>query len=120
MPMHRWMHRAAGGTSQRLKPAVAMMRSRSKMPGVPGKAPAVPIVVMKTPMRRLSQDGLRSEPVTCDAGLHSLRRADGNPGVAHLKSQGLNSARESIVKKSHNRLFTNDFRCIAAISIAIS
>src|SRR5690242_18850408 len=31
MPMQRWMQRAAGGTSQRLKPAVAMMRSRSRM-----------------------------------------------------------------------------------------
>src|ERR1700755_2786183 len=33
MPMHRWMQSAAGGTSQRLKPALAMMRSRSRMPG---------------------------------------------------------------------------------------
>ena len=29
--MQRWMQSAAGGTSQRLKPAVAMMRSRSRM-----------------------------------------------------------------------------------------
>src|SRR5262249_45883860 len=35
MPMHRWMHSAAGGTSQRLKPAAAMMRSRSRMPTLP-------------------------------------------------------------------------------------
>src|SRR5215468_1916648 len=33
MPMQRWMQSAAGGTSQRLKPAVAMMRSRSRNPG---------------------------------------------------------------------------------------
>jgi hypothetical protein len=28
------MHNAAGGTSQRLKPAVAMTRSRSRRPGI--------------------------------------------------------------------------------------
>src|SRR5215813_6737578 len=32
MPMQRWMHSAAGGTSQRLNPALAMMRSRSRRP----------------------------------------------------------------------------------------
>src|SRR5580692_1050938 len=32
MPMHRWMHSAAGGTNHRLKPAVAMILSRSRMP----------------------------------------------------------------------------------------
>src|SRR6478672_11844348 len=35
MPMHRWMHSAAGGTSQRLKPAVAIVRSRSRKPEAP-------------------------------------------------------------------------------------
>src|ERR1700691_2454741 len=35
MPMQRWMQSAAGGTSQRLKPALAMVRSRSRMPGIP-------------------------------------------------------------------------------------
>ena len=30
--MHRWMQSAAGGTSQRLKPGFAMMRSRSSSP----------------------------------------------------------------------------------------
>src|ERR1044071_4724486 len=29
MPMHRWIASAAGGTSQRLNPGLAMMRSRS-------------------------------------------------------------------------------------------
>lgn len=33
MPMHRWMASAAGGTSQRLKPGPAMMRSLSSKPG---------------------------------------------------------------------------------------
>src|SRR5579862_1924940 len=32
MPMHRWMHSAAGGTNHRLKPAVAIILSRSRMP----------------------------------------------------------------------------------------
>ena len=33
MPMHRWMANAAGGTSQRLKPGLAMMRSLDKNAG---------------------------------------------------------------------------------------
>ncbi len=33
MPIHRWMARAAGGTSQRLKPGPAMVRSRARKPG---------------------------------------------------------------------------------------
>src|SRR5215467_5630304 len=46
--MHRWMQRAAGGTSQRLKPALAMMRSRSRSPaGAPTRLPARSIVVMR-------------------------------------------------------------------------
>src|ERR1044071_4621082 len=31
MPMHRWIASAAGGTSQRLNPGLAMMRSRSRI-----------------------------------------------------------------------------------------
>ena len=34
MPMHRWMASAAGGTSQRLNPAPAIVRSRARKPGV--------------------------------------------------------------------------------------
>src|SRR5262245_13937812 len=48
MPMHRWMQSAAGGTSQRLKPAVAMMRSRSRMlVMLPPPAGGRSIVVMR-------------------------------------------------------------------------
>src|SRR4051794_9581403 len=44
MPMQRWMHSAAGGTSQRLKPAVAMVRSRSRKPApAPESVPALSI-----------------------------------------------------------------------------
>src|SRR5690242_7881517 len=38
MPMQRWMQSAAGGTSQRLKPGLAIMRSRSRMPASPRPA----------------------------------------------------------------------------------
>src|SRR5450432_3906314 len=38
MPMHKWMASAAGGTSQRLKPAPAMVRSLASRPGSPGGA----------------------------------------------------------------------------------
>jgi hypothetical protein len=32
MPMHRWIASAAGGTSQRLKPGCAIVRSRESHP----------------------------------------------------------------------------------------
>jgi hypothetical protein len=38
MPMQRWIASAAGGTSQRLKPAFATIRSRSSKPGAPSEA----------------------------------------------------------------------------------
>src|ERR1700712_2944545 len=34
MPMHRWIASAAGGTSQRLKPGPAIVRSFDRNPGV--------------------------------------------------------------------------------------
>src|SRR3954447_6937977 len=47
MPMHRWMQSAAGGTSQRLKPAVAIVRSLSRKPApAPETLPALLIVVI--------------------------------------------------------------------------
>src|SRR5882672_1536959 len=47
MPMHRWMQSAAGGTSQRLKPAVAIVRSLSRNPApAPDTVPALLIVVI--------------------------------------------------------------------------
>src|SRR6267154_2387555 len=47
MPMHRWMQSAAGGTSQRLKPAVAIVRSLSRIPPPPPDIiPASLIVVV--------------------------------------------------------------------------
>ena len=39
MPMHRWMASAASGTSQRLKPGPAMVRSFSSQPAMPFDAP---------------------------------------------------------------------------------
>src|SRR6266852_3185985 len=48
MPIHRWMHSAAGGTSQRLKPAIAIVRSLSRIPPPPpGMVPALLIVVIE-------------------------------------------------------------------------
>jgi hypothetical protein len=45
--MHKWMQSAAGGTSQRLKPAVAIVRSLSRNPApAPGTLPALLIVVI--------------------------------------------------------------------------
>src|ERR1700737_5441569 len=47
MPMHRWMQSAAGGTSQRLKPAFAIVCSRSRIPAPPPDiVPALSIVAI--------------------------------------------------------------------------
>src|SRR5215475_12687901 len=47
MPMHRWMHSAAGGTSQRLKPAAAIVRSLSRKPvPAPAIVPAPLLIVV--------------------------------------------------------------------------
>src|ERR1700751_4390761 len=47
MPMHRWMQSAAGGTSQRLKPAAAIVRSLSRKPAsAPDIVRALLIVVI--------------------------------------------------------------------------
>src|SRR4030095_11502823 len=53
------MQSAAGGTSQRLKPAVAIVRSLSRMPGAPDGANVVSAVVIgiRLPVRDL--DGPR-------------------------------------------------------------
>src|SRR5689334_681609 len=49
MPMHRWMQSAAGGTSQRLKPAVAIVCSLSRKPApVADTRPALLTVVIDT------------------------------------------------------------------------
>src|SRR5471032_2989178 len=48
MPMQRWMAKAAGGTSQRLNPGCAIIRSRSSSPvpgGMPAALPTLAIVV---------------------------------------------------------------------------
>ena len=46
--MHRWMQSAAGGTSQRLKPAFAMVCSRSRIPSPPrDTAPALSSVAIR-------------------------------------------------------------------------
>ncbi|MNH23524.1 hypothetical protein D3C79_834240 [compost metagenome] len=46
MPMHRWIARAAGGTSQRLKPGRAMMRSFDRKLGALAKVPAATVLLM--------------------------------------------------------------------------
>src|SRR5258708_29823520 len=45
MPMHRWIQSAAGGTIQRLKPAVAIVRSLSRNPApVPDMVPLIVVI----------------------------------------------------------------------------
>src|SRR5215510_9142169 len=71
MPMHRWMQSAAGGTSQRLNPAAAMMRSRSSRPSVPAGAGQVwPIAVMFAPPRRHASEE-RAERLMMNQGHYS-------------------------------------------------
>jgi hypothetical protein len=50
MPMHRWIANAAGGTSQRLKPGLAIMRSLDKNAGCAGEPPnAVLVLIVVSP-----------------------------------------------------------------------
>src|SRR5471032_2336434 len=46
MPMQRWMARAAGGTSQRLKPGLAMMRSLERNAGWSALRPSAVMLVL--------------------------------------------------------------------------
>jgi hypothetical protein len=46
IPMQRWMQSAAGGTSQRLNPALAMMRSRSSSPAMGANPPPTCAIVV--------------------------------------------------------------------------
>ena len=46
MPMHRWMASAAGGTSQRLKPGLAMMRSLDRNAGGEAELPAAMLILI--------------------------------------------------------------------------
>src|SRR5215471_124294 len=54
MPMQRWMQSAAGGTSQRLKPACATVRSRSRIPAPGVETRAAPSSVAKFSSLRLA------------------------------------------------------------------
>src|ERR1700733_1974928 len=58
MPMHKWMQSAAGGTSQRLNPALAIVRSRSRSrPAGPMRLPACSIVVTLSSLGSLLSRG---------------------------------------------------------------
>src|SRR5262245_28903570 len=64
MPMHRWMQSAAGGTIQRLKPGLAMMRSRSSNP-IPetGKSSVVSKVAIASSLQLLPSGVQARQPV---------------------------------------------------------
>ena len=47
MPMQRWIASAAGGTSQRLNPGLAMMRSRERSPGARCPTPTVAAAIAR-------------------------------------------------------------------------
>src|SRR6516165_3295038 len=58
MPMQRWIQSAAGGTSQRLKPAAAIVRSLSRIPTpAPVMVPAVLAVAIYSSMQPPVPDG---------------------------------------------------------------
>ncbi len=60
--MHKWMARAAGGTSQRLKPGLAMMRSLDRNAGWSAFRPSAVmlVVIMFPPIIRMVRQ--RSSP----------------------------------------------------------
>src|SRR6201999_480821 len=57
MPMHRWMQSAAGGTSHRLKPAAAIVRSLSRKPPPAELMPPVLLIVVIRPSSQPSLVG---------------------------------------------------------------
>src|SRR5947209_20233508 len=84
MPMQRWMQSAAGGTSQRLKPALAMMRSRSRSPAAePTSPPACSIVVMAFPLSGAPPVG-RAPLIWQPSGTSFLVLLLDVPGFRHL------------------------------------
>src|SRR3954452_19701536 len=97
MPMQRWMHRAAGGTSQRLNPAVAMVRSRSRKPApAPESVPALSMVDMHSSPEAALLNGLprRSCSSACSAAFvpaapHNDRRAPGSSRASDVKTPNL-------------------------------
>src|SRR5690606_30671938 len=51
MPMHRWIASAAGGTSHRLNPGLAMMRSLASRPGCgPGAKSSTSVLLIGFPL----------------------------------------------------------------------
>src|ERR1700710_1202549 len=71
MPLHRWMHSAAGGTSQRLKPAVAIVCSLSRIPNPPPvivPAPAY-VLILSSPAAALSRQVCLYDPVILSQSL---------------------------------------------------
>src|ERR1700754_3426755 len=65
IPIQRWMQGAAGGTSQRLKPAVAMVRSLSRIPNPPPVSVPAPSNVLIASSHAAALDGC---PAVCDPG----------------------------------------------------
>jgi hypothetical protein len=66
IPIHRWMASAAGGTSQRLNPGLAMVRSRARKPGVAGEG--------KTSVVDIMTGALRGVVCRAAAKCHSLAK----------------------------------------------
>jgi hypothetical protein len=68
--MHKWIASAAGGTSQRLNPGFAMVRSRDNKPGASGTGKVAVLAVMNPPVYlpvRLFVVGERLDPLRTKA-----------------------------------------------------
>src|SRR5262245_26445374 len=83
MPIQRWMQSAAGGTIQRLKPGLAMMRSRSRIP-VPdsGKSIAVSTAAIAHFSKRLL---CPSAGKSADLGMRFRQEDAGTAAVGSIK-----------------------------------
>src|SRR6478609_8778392 len=101
------MHSAAGGTIQRLKPAVAMIRSRSSRPGLtPDRLPALPMVVIKiSPAADPSEPPCVSKQ-SCRQFIPQ-QRADDRFSHACCLDQDQRPKTESIGKKYQTAKFLN-------------
>ena len=86
--MHRWIARAAGGTSQRLKPGRAMMRSFDRKPGALATVPDVILLFMDCSFCRwaVRMDGSASAARKAARPLGLAPRDNGSRGL-HGRAQ---------------------------------
>src|SRR5262245_49133073 len=112
MPMHRWIARAAGGTSQRLNPGPAMIRDRSRIPARGAEAlRAVSMAgICVFSLRPRSLRDLRLAPLVPEAGQAAGRASLGTPAALSDSSRTVHIRARS--RPSRLQTFANALRAL--------